>query len=108
VIEALRAWGADNGRAPVSADWQRSGENHPALRSILDGPDPPFRSWSEALLAAGFIPRKRRGPEWTEAKLKRKAQSKERIARRRANKEEALKRAVAKENNNAVRVEKGT
>jgi len=94
VIEALRLWAAENGREPVVEDWDRSGKNHPAISTILDGVNPPFTSWSEALLAAGFTPRKRRSPRWTQSKFDRA----KRAELRRKNREDALKRAVAKEN----------
>lgn len=94
LIEAMRAWAADNGRAPVMEDWERGSEDHPAVRSIFTGPSQPFKSWSELLLAAGFTPRQRRGPRWTNEKFDRKT----RAALRRQNREDALKRAIAKEN----------
>jgi hypothetical protein len=94
IVEALRTWAAEHGRVPVHEDWERSGKGHPAISSILAGPNPPFASWSEMLLAAGFTPRKKRGPKWTTEKLNRK----ERAALRRANREDVLKRAIAKEN----------
>lgn len=78
VIEAIQAWAAKYGYAPVYNDWDASGPGHPARASILDGPNPVFPNWSAALRAAGFTPRKRR-----------KARA-ERIAR--------LRRAIEKEN----------
>lgn len=72
VIDALHAWADANGRPPVLEEWERSGEGHPAVRTIVAGETSPFASWSEALLAAGFEPRKRRGPKWTARKEKKK------------------------------------
>lgn len=99
VIEALRAWAAENGRAPIFSDWERSGKDHPAIRTITAGSDPTFKTWSEALEAAGFEPRKRRGPKWTAEKLNRQ----QRAELRRKNREDKLRRALAKENNANLR-----
>lgn len=92
VIEAIQAWAAEKGHAPVHGEWQKSGgKKHPALRTILDGPDPPFASWSEALLAAGFTPRQHRSkPEY-------KLTPQQRAAIRREIREQRIRKAIGKE-----------
>lgn len=84
-IEAIRAWALKHGHQPASKDWERGGRDHPAISSILGGPDPPFRKWSEALVAAGFTPRKRRRP---------RLNPEQRAALRRTTREDKLKKAL--------------
>lgn len=91
VIEAIRQWAEEYGYAPAYSDWQRSGKNNPALSSILKGPNPVFRNWSEALREAGYRPKVKRIRE-PDTWLKKK----ERATARRLVREEKIKRAVAK------------
>lgn len=98
IVEAIQNWTIEHGYAPTYLEWQRSGPGHPAISSIKEGPDPSFRSWGDALRAAGFTPRKRRartgGAPLTEA------QKAERAALRRLAREEKLRIALEKENEN--------
>lgn len=91
LIEAIQQWAIEKGHAPTHSEWQRSGKNHPAVRSITDGPNPPFKTWSEALIAAGFTPRQRRSG-------KRKHGPGELKALRRRFREQKIIRALEKEN----------
>lgn len=91
VIKAIQAWALKHGHAPTYGEWQKGGKDHPAIRSMMDGPNPLFGSWSEALIAAGFEPRKKRAA--------RKMTPQERAALRRQLREQKILRAVGKENN---------
>lgn len=64
VIEAMQAWATKHGYSPTYREWSRSGNDHPATATILAGPNPLFNSWSEALVAAGFEPRRHRNPKY--------------------------------------------
>lgn len=91
LVDAVKSWAAEHGYAPRHEDWTRGGVDHPAISSILDGPNPVFHSWSEVLLAAGFTPRKwRKGGMLT---------SEQRAALRRERREALLKQALEKETN---------
>lgn len=93
LIEAVKEWALEHGNPPSFSDWQRSGgDKHPAVRSITDGPHPPFKTWGALLEAAGFEPgvrRNRRG------KLT-PTQKKQRADLRRQVREERIKLAVLK------------
>jgi RNA polymerase subunit RPABC4/transcription elongation factor Spt4 len=91
IIDAMQMWAQKHGHAPTYAEWQRGGSDHPATSSMLRGPYPSFASWSEALLASGFVPRQHR------AAMKMTPQ--ERAALRREVREQKIIRAVGKENN---------
>lgn len=90
VIEAIQAWATEHGYSPTSREWSRSGKDHPAITTILDGPNPVFKSWSEALIAAGFKPRHHRNPKY---KLTRE----QRQEIRRKIREDRLKKALEKQ-----------
>lgn len=89
LVGAVKSWAAEHGYAPRHQDWTRGGDDHPAISSILDGPNPVFHSWSELLLAAGFTPGKRRGG----VRLTRE----QRATLRRERREALLKKALEKE-----------
>lgn len=91
IIKAMQTWAQKHGHAPTYGEWQKGGKDHPAIRSMLDGPNPPFTSWSEALLAAGFKPRQKRAGK--------KMTPQERAALRRQAREQKILQAVGKENN---------
>jgi hypothetical protein len=59
IVLALRAWAAQNGRAPTSRDWQAS--ERASARPTTQRVRREFGSWSAALAAAGVEPRTRRG-----------------------------------------------
>lgn len=65
-IEALRAWAAEHGRTPTSADWATSGAV-PTRQTIANA----FGSWGATIAAAGFEPR---GP-WTRDRIIEAAQA---------------------------------
>lgn len=90
IIDAIQHWASQHGRPPTYDEWKRAGKGHPAIGTIVDGPNPPFEKWSEALIAAGFTPRTRRNP--------RRMTIQERADLRRKRREEKLKQALAKEN----------
>lgn len=107
VVQAIKDWAIENGRQPTWTDWRRSGRGHPAIRTITDGPNPTFKNWSEALIAAGFTPNqrrpaKRRGPRTEEQRLitQRKVREthRQKMELRRKLREEKIKKAIAKEN----------
>jgi len=94
LIEAVHIWAAENGDSPSWDDWRNSGPGHPAISSILDGPNPPFKSWGALIEAAGFTPRlrrRRRGSYPTSYQAKE-----QRAAMRRAAREERIKQAIGK------------
>lgn len=98
IIEAIRAWAVKHGFPPTSDDWQRGTPDHPAVSSIRGGPNPPFRTWSEALSAAGFEPWKRRARPGKRPMTP--AQKEERAVLRRRIREENVRKALKKENSN--------
>lgn len=88
IIDAIQHWALTHGHAPTYGEWQRSGKGHPAVATIRDGPYAPFQSWGEAIVAAGFEPRKHRsGKRMTPTE---RAELKRRI------REDTLKEAVEK------------
>lgn len=94
VIEAIQLWYLEKGHPPVYAQWERSGPGHPAISSILDGPNPPFKKWSEAIQAAGFTPRVRRPEKKRPLTLEEKQR---RAALRRTMREEKIRKAMQEE-----------
>ncbi|MGE5601596.1 MAG: homing endonuclease associated repeat-containing protein [Nitrososphaerales archaeon] len=54
IVAALRAWAAEHGCPPTSKDWRRASEGHPGRWSVVRH----FDSFSAALRAAGFAPRR--------------------------------------------------
>lgn len=96
VVQAIQDWAIEHGYPPAYQDWQRSGDGHPALRSITDGPRPVFRSWSEALLAAGFKPYARRRRRGRRPLTEQEKQ--ERAVLRRKLRENEIRKALEKEN----------
>lgn len=95
IVQAIKDWAIEHGNPPSYTDWQRSGPGHPALRSITDGPAPVFRRWSDAIVAAGFVPYQRRVKRGGRRKLT-EAQKRERAALRRQLREDKIKQAVEK------------
>jgi transposase len=91
VVEAIQRWAIEQGAPPSYQEWLLSGPGHPALWTIISGNNPAFSSWSEALQAAGFEPRKRRRKM---TPLDRQARAK----MRRKAREDAIRRALTKEN----------
>lgn len=91
VIAAIQRWAIEKGHAPVNDEWMLSGKHHPAISTITDGPNPVFRTWGEALIAAGFTPRQRRSG-------KRKYAPGELAAVRRRIREQKIINALQKEN----------
>lgn len=61
IIAAIQRWEKEHGSPPSATQWIRRGEYHPALSTIYSTSSSLFGSWSEALRAAGFEP-KRRSP----------------------------------------------
>lgn len=53
IIEAIQAWAAEHGRAPLYKDWERAGPTWPASSAAAHR----FGSWNAAIRAAGFEPR---------------------------------------------------
>lgn len=62
VIEAIQDYAAVNGRPPYATDWIRTDfvRGYPALSSVYGRPGTGFKSWADAIEAAGF-PRPRVG-----------------------------------------------
>ena len=54
VINAIQEWAAIHGKRPSARDWIKRGKTHPAATSVYGHPCAPFRSWAEAVEAAGF------------------------------------------------------
>lgn len=54
IVAAIRAFADEHGRPPTSKDWRRAGEGHPGWWSVVRH----FDSFSAALRAAGFAPRR--------------------------------------------------
>ena len=54
ILEAIHAWAAAHGRRPASTDWIRKGPNHPSFSAVYGTPSSPFKSWADALRAAGY------------------------------------------------------
>lgn len=94
LIEAVQEFALEHGRPPTHHDWYHSGEGHPAVSSICDGPNPPFAKWSDLIRAAGFTPGVRyRHPKrkpWSAQRKQERAEFRMRI------REERLKKALAK------------
>jgi IS30 family transposase len=91
LIEAVQTWAIEKGSPPVYSDWMRSGgKKHPAIRSIVDGPNPPFQTWTELLKAAGFDPRKRRRARLSIDERARRAELRKKI------REGRIKKAIEK------------
>jgi len=90
IIEAIQQWALQHGHAPTYREWVRSGKGHPAASTVIEGPNPPFKKWSEAIIAAGFRPRERRSAH--------RITNQERAYLRRKLREDKLKQALAKEN----------
>lgn len=90
VIAAIKRWNKKYGHPPSADEWERAGDDHPAISTIRDGPNPPFRLWSEAITAAGFTPNKHRRfhPRTRQAKIQAAKRREQRIA--------ALNQALAK------------
>lgn len=62
VIKAMQEWAkANNGHPPTVKDWSHASEENPSATSLSGYPSAPFKSWNEAIKAAGFEPR-RSGP----------------------------------------------
>lgn len=93
LIQTVREWALEHGHPPAYSDWQRAGRGHPAIRSITDGPNPPFKTWGDLMVASGF---KRRKPRKKLTSLQRE----ERTAIRRQMREDRLLKALAKEKEN--------
>ena len=91
IIDAIRAWALQHGHAPTYKEWEKKGKGHPATLTVHSGMYPPFASWSDALRAAGFEPRKRRSAL--------RLTNEERAAVRRKRREDILRQALEKENN---------
>lgn len=61
VIAAIQLWADEYGKPPAVREWVTAAKmpvEHPAFSTIKDGPNPVFKSWNEAIRAAGFKPRK--------------------------------------------------
>ncbi len=58
IIEAIQAWAEKHGRPPrAHPDWARADETHPSSSTIVQQSSHPgaaFRSWADAIEAAGF------------------------------------------------------
>jgi DNA invertase Pin-like site-specific DNA recombinase len=52
ILDALRAWGRRNGRAPTAKDWIRATPRHPCTRSVAQR----YGTFGGAVLAAGLAP----------------------------------------------------
>lgn len=57
VIKAIQDWAKQHDQPPTSTEWKRASETHPAATAIY-GTSGLFRSWNEAIQAAGFTPRR--------------------------------------------------
>lgn len=57
VIEALQRWADAHGEPPKAEDWTKKIDGYPTQSTVINK----FGSWSKAILAAGFEPRKRGG-----------------------------------------------
>lgn len=56
IVAAIRTWVKEYGELPRANDWRQATAGYPCLTSVVDR----FRSWNEAILAAGFTPRRSR------------------------------------------------
>jgi hypothetical protein len=63
IIYAIDLWHRRHLRTPTVAEWEQAGENHPCRATVQRV----FGSWSAAMRAAGFRPRRRGQPldPWT-------------------------------------------
>jgi hypothetical protein len=80
VVDAIRRFAAENGRPPVSTEWSHSdrGDGYPALTSVYQNsasPNAPFRSWADAIEAAGFDRPRVGGYRRSEETLRRLSES---------------------------------
>ena len=50
VIEAVKAWHAEHGKAPTSDEWTRAAPEHPSRRTV----DRRFGTWNAGMLASGM------------------------------------------------------
>jgi hypothetical protein len=59
VVDAIRRFAAANGRPPISTEWIRTdtANGYPCFSSVYGNDSAPFRSWNEAIRAAGFVPK---------------------------------------------------
>jgi hypothetical protein len=54
VVARLRAWTDDHGRPPTLEEWRRASARHPSSATVRRL----FGTWNDALVAAGFEPRR--------------------------------------------------
>lgn len=61
MIAAIQLWNEQYGKPPAVREWSTASKGpveHPAHTTIWNGPSPVFKTWNEAIEAAGFTPRK--------------------------------------------------
>jgi len=64
IIHAIQVWAAEHGRPPSAREWVRSIDGRFPSASCVYQHGAPFRSWADAIEAAGF-PRPRPGHRYT-------------------------------------------
>jgi hypothetical protein len=58
IAYAIVLWHRRHAKTPTVAEWERAGDDHPSRQTVLRV----FGSWSSAMLAAGFHPRRQGEP----------------------------------------------
>lgn len=61
VIAAIQLWNEQYGKPPALREWNTASKRpvaHPSGPTIWGGPSPVFKTWNDAIRAAGFTPRK--------------------------------------------------
>jgi hypothetical protein len=58
IVYAIRLWHRKHARPPLTREWERAGENHPARMTVARA----FGSWNAGIAAAGLAPRPRGRP----------------------------------------------
>lgn len=56
VIQAIKDWNEEHGHPPTTTEWWYASDTHPGATSVF-GSHAEFRTWNDAIRAAGFTPR---------------------------------------------------